>query len=501
MIDDLDTRARAGAVALRDAVRGLPVEPAGRRTHPPRRGRVALVAAAVAALVVLTVSVLGDGTDEQRLSTNPSGGAPRLVLGTTPSGMALTGAADLPLPGQSSLQGTYWVYGDAAADDPFADRDLAVIHFASGAEQMTPPDGSEPTEVDGHPAWVAPPPVDQGELGGPSVYIELDGSTLGLVSRTLSDAELLAGAGEIDLDAVPLDLPEQVQGLDEVGTAHGAFNPGAAALPFPVEKGHLVGYSDDTADGGRSIAVAAVEGGDGMIAVARWALGATAHPVQVRGVDGWSGAPFGEGSEMAIWQESATVVVAMVGFGVEEGALLEAAASLRVATDAEWTGLLSLFDTRTVPRDAQVGISGTDEITGAAYAAYLDAEGQLCLAYDEAAGSSLESCGGSGPDAPIITVSTQRLETGGIVLYGYTTLGTDGDLRIEAADGSLASFSEAFHEAGTLFAGAFTDDTLPAEVIVRGADGAELARAEVEAPDQRSGSSGFSAEGTPITGG
>ena len=47
---------------------------------------------------------------------------------------------------------------------------------------------------------------------------------------------------------------------------------------------------------------------------------------------------------------------------------------------------------------------------------------------------------------------------------------------------TLAGVSEAYGEGGTLFAGVFTDANLPAEIVVRGADGTELARAPVTPP-------------------
>jgi hypothetical protein len=496
MTDDLDTRARTGATALRDAVRDLPV-PASHRVRTPHRGRLVLVAAAVVALVALTASLVGRGEDEQRLSTDPSAGAPRLVLDPAPAGMAVSGAVDLPLPGEPSAQGAYWVYGDAGSDDPFADRDLALIHATSSEDTPIPTDGSERTEVDGHTAWVSPPPEDPGDLGRRSVYVEVADGSLGLFSRTLSDTELLAAAGDLDLDAVPLDPPDRLGDLDQVGTTRGSLSAGATLLPFAVGAGHVVGYVDDASDGGRGIYLASVEGGDGALAIARWALGTTIRAVDVDGTEGWSGSPYGEGSSLVVWQESAGVVVGVTGFGIEEAALLAAAESVRIATDAEWEALVRLGDTATVPRDAQLGVSN-DDVAGSGFAAYLDDEGYLCVDYAEETGGSVGSCSG-GVGESSLTVEALRLSSGQMVLYGYTTLGTDGEIRIEAGDGALVDASEAYHEGGTLFAGLFTDDSLPTEIVVRGADGAELARAGVARPDAGEGSVGFSGEGTATT--
>jgi len=49
-----------------------------------------------------------------------------------------------------------------------------------------------------------------------------------------------------------------------------------------------------------------------------------------------------------------------------------------------------------------------------------------------------------------------------------------------------------------VFAGLFTDETLPTEIVVRGADGSELARTPVVNPGTGGGGS-FSGRGTEIT--
>jgi hypothetical protein len=444
----------------------------------------------------VTAALVGSGDDEQRRSTDPEAGAPRLVLGAPPAGLTVTGAVDLPLEGESTTQGTYWVYGDAGAADPFEAADLAVVKVTLAGASTNAPDGSVRTEVDGHPAWVAPPPDDPADLGRRSVFIEVDdSSSVALFSRTLTDAELLGAADDLDLGTGPLDPPARLADLDQVGTAHGALSPGAVMLPFAVASGHVVGYADEASDGERGIYVASVAGGDEVLAVARWALGATGQAVDVDGVEGWSGSPYGDGSTLLVWKASPTAVVAVTGFGIDEAALLAAAESVRAATDAEWADLLRVSETVSVPRDAQVGVSSGDA-PGAAFAAYVDADGNLCLAYDESNGSSSESCGGSS-EVGSLQVSTQRLGSDDIVLYGYTTLGTDGELRLEADDGSPVGLLEAYHDEGTLFGGVLSEDALPAEIVVRGADGTELGRAAVVVPGEGSGSS--SGQATPTT--
>jgi hypothetical protein len=488
MTNDLDTRARAGARAAHDAVRDLPI-PSVAPARGPHRARLVLVAAAAIVVVALTATLLGGGDDDARVSTDPTGAAPRLVADPPPAGMVVGGATELP-GGDPFGSGTYWVYGDAGRDAPFEADDLAVVEVALD-ESAIRPDDARSTEVAGHPAWVSPPSEDASGSAQHSVYVELDGSTVGLISASLDDDELLAVAGELDLDADGLEPPASIAGLDQIGTVTGAIDL-STMLPFPIGAGHQVGYSDVSRDGSEGIAVASLEGGDDLLAVARWSLGASAHSVEVRGFDGWLGSSSGTDTPLLVWQESPTAVIAVVGYGVDDAALLATAESLRVADDDEWATLLAQAGSVEVPGDAQVGVSGGGQ-PDSAFAAYLDADGSLCVSYADGDGSA-EMC--SGGDLVPLTVSTQRLASGEILLFGYTTLGTDGEVRIEGDDGSAVG-SEAYHDEGTLFAGVFSDAELPAEVIVRTSGGAELERMAVGVPGE--GSVSFSGQGTPIT--
>lgn len=58
---------------------------------------------------------------------------------------------------------------------------------------------------------------------------------------------------------------------------------------------------------------------------------------------------------------------------------------------------------------------------------------------------------------------------------------------------------ELYRRRGTVFASVATDDTLPSEIVVLGADGTELGRVAVAAPGPEVGSTGFSGVGTPVT--
>ena len=153
------------------------------------------------------------------------------------------------------------------------------------------------------------------------------------------------------------------------------------------------------------------------------------------GVEGWSGSPYGDGSTLVVWQASPTAVVAVTGFGIDEATLLAAAESVRAATDAEWADLLRASEHHDGAAGRARSACPATTSRGPRSRSYLDADGNLCVAYDESNGSSTESCGGSS-EAGSLQVSTERLGSGEIVLYGYTTLGTDGELRLEAEDGS-----------------------------------------------------------------
>ena len=189
------------------------------------------------------------------------------------------------------------------------------------------------------------------------------------------------------------------------------------------------------------------------------------------------------------------MVVAMAGFGVDEAALLAAAESIRTA------------DRRGVDRPApsvehgdrprrRAGRDRRARTTRAPRTRSTSADGYLCVAYDESDGVQSEACGGAARSSSLL-VSAQRLGSGEIVLYGYTTLGTDGELRSRHEDGSPAGPSRPTTTRARSSGELFSDDSLPAEILVRGADGTELARAVVGAPDEGSGSSSPSAARAP----
>ena len=167
-----------------------------------------------------------------------------------------------------------------------------------------------------------------------------------------------------------------------------------------------------------------------------------------------------------MWRESPTNLVAVSAFGLDKASTLAAAESLQVAGDDVWDELLSGTGDVRVPSSAKAGVTG-GEPDGPLFVAYVDGDGSLCLDVETEDGSE-GSCGG-GDTGPLV-VQVGVCGDGTFVVYGCTTLGTDGELLI-TADGGPAG-SEAYYEGGTVFAFTVTADQIPAEVVVQGTDGA-----------------------------
>ena len=329
MTNDLDTRARAGARALHEAVASR----AGPRhgSHPVAASRSRAGA--------------GGGRRRRRRRGHRTGdegrgrAAPQhRPLRRRPPPRARPAAArpgghrcgGPPRAGRMPACGApYWVYGDASAADPFEEGDLGLVHLSSESLHLDR-EGAAGVEVDGHPAWVANEP--DAATGLRSVVVELDGSSLGLLSATLGDDELLAAAGDLDLDAVALDPPDRLAGLEQVGVARGCAQPRDRAASAPHRRGpprrvrgrRLRGHPH----GDRG-----VRPGRRRHA-GRRPLGARRHRSHRRGAGRRRMvglAYLGAESPMLVWQESPGVVVTMAGYGVDEATLLAAAESIRTA--------------------------------------------------------------------------------------------------------------------------------------------------------------------------
>jgi hypothetical protein len=478
--DDLDTRARAAAVALHDSVRDLTVP-----AHTPQRPRLRLAVAAAAVVTVIAAGIaLRDRGSGETDVVSGVGDVPRFVLDPPPAGLLPTGAVDLPFGGIGAITQTYWVYGDPDAADPFGNAELGVVITQGSDAELVPPDDSREVDVDGRSAWVS---TSRGPAESRSITFETDAGTIAyLASSTLTDGELVEAAGEV----APADEPPgSLVGLDLVAKSSGEPT-GTIPLPVPTTLGHIVGYQTQDDSVNKVIAVASVAGGEDAYLVARWALGPTGRAIRIRGAEAWVGSPFGDSSTLLVWRESPTNLVALSAFGLDEAATRAAAEGLEAASDDTWAALLAATGAVRMPSSGQAGVSGRDE-DGPSYVAYVDGDGSLCLDVETSDGSS-GSC--TAADGGSLIVASGALGDGRFVVYGLTTLGTDGEVRITADDGPAGS--EAYYEGGTVFAFIVGTGELPREVVVRAADGTELGRAAVPAP----GSATFEGTATTMSG-
>ena len=189
---------------------------------------------------------------------------------------------------------------------------------------------------------------------GLSLVVEVPDGAVVLSSRSLDRAAIEAAARDLDLDDLA-EPPATLAGLDLVG--EGQMGVSTNLMVGPNERGHMVGYQDE--DGTRSLTVTTAAGDEGDLASLRWQLGPEAEAVDLDGTTGWAGRPFGPGSASLVWQRADGVIVSLSGSGFEVEDLVEAASSLRVATDEEWDALLEASGSL-VPRDALAGVSSDD---------------------------------------------------------------------------------------------------------------------------------------------
>ena len=173
------------------------------------------------------------------------------------------------------------------------------------------------------------------------------------------------------------------------------------------------------------------------------------------------------------------------GFEVEE--LVEAAGSLRVATDDEWDALLEA--TRSlVPRDALAGVSTVDDDDGDTYGVYIDADDGLCVALESEVRLGDDVLGSDRHPHPC-EHGPARLRPGaprGLHHPRHTGRGRPPPRR-RSVDSAPAN-----SEDGTLLATTLTDDELSSQVQVVGSDGTVLGEVAVEAPPEGQGGSSVS---------
>jgi hypothetical protein len=361
MTVDLDARLRSAGDSLVQASERL--SPA----VPPRSLRpVAVMLAGVvaaAALAAGSVAVLAD-SDDDAPDTFASTAVPRLVADVLPDGLRPSGVIELPTDefGANALTQSISLYGDPAAEDPFAASDLAVLTIEGPLLPYVP---GEPVTVRGHEGL-----VDDALPFATTVYWEeAEGFTIGLASRTLAVDQLVAIAeglavdGEartVDLGPLPDALPGRLALVADADIQAATFELQGTGLPLEESTaGHVAAYQPDHYTPFGNAFVATFAGDEADLAVLRWSLGATTA-TDVRGHAGWSGSyalpGFDDGEGIVpgstgplsavVWEESPGVLVLVQTFGSGLDETRAMAESLRPATDDEWARMLRLGESR-----------------------------------------------------------------------------------------------------------------------------------------------------------
>ena len=470
MTADLDTRARAAASSLHNALadRPLPSEAAPRRTGHVRT--VLTAAAVVVAVAALATALLWPDNDEGKsgLATT-SGEVPRLVPTYVPDGLELAGATEVSTTGDLPVY-SVWVYGDPdAPHDPFAARDLSVYVVSATGN----PDGDSPLPSPGRVTLADLGSAEESLDGrSPSVTLDLGNGQLATVaSRTLSDEEVVAFANELragdPLTVLPTDLPEGLALLAADEQVAVGIGPG------PVGEGFAVGYESQDAEMSLTVTSSDVDP-----LIPRFGFTGETAVTEVDGTTAWTASD--DGSATLVWVESgATITVSGVGLSSDE--LVRVAESLEAVDDATWASMLEVSNGDGVTVDRSAAVSVVDALDdGGTWSAYVDADdSSLCLEVPTPNGSEGSCDGASGPP-PELRAGVSETSSGELIVYGTTTLAD-----VDTIELSLPLSTAAIPEpngGGTLFAGAVAPAELPAELIVSdAATGQELGRMELEA--------------------
>lgn len=368
------------------------------------------------------------------------------------------------------------LYGDPAADQPFADADLAVLAARGAPDRWLVADSDgvgavEPLGAGGRAGLYGD--FEAGRSTRPAVAVDVgDGWTVIAASAGLDRDELVALAGQLTVeDGRPGELTDLPRSL--VPVADTTWQP-STTDPLATRPGGLVGYESEAGD---AFVVGAVAADRDDLLASLWTEPAV-EPVEVRGSRGWR-APAGAGV-LLLWEEAPGVVGTVET--TLEGADLEAAlAALRPPTEEEWSALprsaLAGGGMATDPA-AQAAVS-SETGDGTPWTAALLEDGGLCLevVFDDRSSSS---CSARSDGEDLVAEATE-LPGGTIVVYGATPLGPEG-VRI-VVEGTDQGFSTANPEAGGSVFGDALDDTgevVPEVVVVEDlATGEVLARAEV----------------------
>jgi hypothetical protein len=492
MTTDLDTRLRAASDSLRRSVEGLSAD------GLPRRHRLPLVAVALLVVLMVAAALVVLWDDDRRLDVaTGSSEVPRLIAEDVPHGLAPTGAVELPLKDQIiSSAASITVYGDPAADHPFAAVDLGVLVVDS---ETFDTDG-EPVTVRGRQGAAS----DDSRFGVTITWREDAATQIMLASHRLDRGQLLAIAEQLVVDghtvtlgSVPSGLSgplEQIGGMADLSLG--------TALPVPESaSGYMVGYQAENID--RTIIAATFAGGASDLAVIRW-MGRADRPADVRGHSAWVGAyelgattaTIGgtvEGSTLRtlVWEESPGVVAVIQASDTTEAELLAIAESLRAASDEDWQSLIArvaaddesdeesatattataLPSSRppAVPDDAVVYLQG--DYADGTWAVYIDAAGSLC-------GETASGDAGSGvcTDTQERAVTLRDNDGNAVAIFGTLP---EGATELSIPGSTASPQTNVIEDGQTIYAAVIQYGSDPAEVTFYNAQSQVIATAPV----------------------
>lgn len=508
MTVDLETRMRSASDSLVRASERL--SPAG----PPRNLRP--VATAVAAVVTVVALVAGmvaiqaagdDAGDPATTSTT----VPRLMPDTVPDGLRPAGVVELPTDTPGPGTGSVSLYGDPAADDPFASADLAILTVDGPLSDV----GDETVTIRGREGRVEDVPPFPTTVS----WEEAEGFTIGVASRALDVDQLvtIADGLAVDADARTVrigPLPDALPGpLSPVATADLAgVSFGIQGVSLPVQEstaGHIASYVPDDSGAFETAFAATFTGDAADLAVLRW-IGGADTATEVRGHPGWSGSyelpgfddgegivPGSEGSLSAVvWEEAPGVLVLVQTFGPEESEARAMAESLRPSTDDEWARMLRLGEGRDrflsdearlaagqlpvedrresaairMPRDAVNGSEGVYGVAGV-WSTWLLPDGTICGAVDAVDDDAdpVETCDPAG--GPVTVVHDDAGEP--VLVIGLLPDGAVGRIAVggEIEEAQTCTGPE---DAPPYYILVIADGAVPSAITFVGPDGTDL---------------------------
>lgn len=321
--------------------------PSGRRSRPWW-----LAAAAAAVLVAAGLgSVVASRPDGH--SSTASGGrdGAYLVPGWVPDGLRLLGVTDPDAVGlDGASAGEVVVYGDAAAEDPWAGRTISALYVDTPPDAL-PQDGRQDRDtvtVAGQTATIA-------DRDGFVIERGVDGGTLAVSGSDDVTRDEALGAAEgadtgpaIDPDALPAGFAEIARGplSASIGWFSSTYGSGLTDGAWAVQ------YEGGTNDEGDPLVLVVQRPGTRDAVDLARVQDQIASPTEVRGHDAvsWTDA---DHREVALqWLEPPGNLVTVVGRGITEANLRRIAEGLRPARDGEIPRMVDEVEVATTTEDA-----------------------------------------------------------------------------------------------------------------------------------------------------